>query len=307
MIRQFVWKIATLAALLVTGSQTVWAQREVLYSQYLSNPLTINPAYTGSRESLTMTAIFRRKWFSLRGPGIGITQSFGADGSVAGGKVGIGLQALNDRMGFYSATGVYGSLAYRMTLPSMAKLSFGASGGVNVIPIYDPNSVTSINRAMPSVGVGAYYEAERFWAGVSMPEVVSRPITLAGLQGIPIQRYQRPLFVNLGTRIDAGESIDFLPSILLTHQIGYPLGIDLNAKIWVEEKLGLGLSYRANNSTLISTLNYFVAMAEYELSSSVRVGYTYNSQQVENPFYFQKSVHELVFRYTPSPIKFQYK
>ncbi len=140
-----------------------------------------------------------------------------------------------------------------------------------------------------------------------MPEVVSRPITLAGLQGIPIQRYQRPLLVNLGTRIDAGESIDFLPSILLNHQTGYPLGIDLNAKFWIEEKLGLGLSYRANNSTLINTMNYFVALAEYELSSSVRVGYTYNSQQVENPFYLQKSIHELVFRYTPSPVKFQYR
>ncbi|GAB3919130.1 PorP/SprF family type IX secretion system membrane protein [Larkinella terrae] len=306
MIRRLVWKTALGIVLLFAGSQTVWAQREVLYSQYLINPLTINPAYTGARESLTMTAIFRRKWFGLQGAGFPITQSFGADGALAGGKVGIGLQALNDRMGLYSATGFYGSLAYLITLPSMAKLSFGGSGGINVLPIYDPTSSTSINRAIPSVGVGVYYEADRFWAGISMPELVTRPISLAAGQAAPL-RYQRPLYINFGGRFSAGESIDFMPSILLTHQTGLPLGIDLNAKLWIEQKLGLTLSYRANNATLISTQNYFVAMAEYELSKSIRVGYSLSSRQVENPFYPQKSVHEIIFRFTPNPIKFRYQ
>ncbi|MGA0555524.1 PorP/SprF family type IX secretion system membrane protein [Larkinella sp. VNQ87] len=306
MIRKAVWKLACLLSLCVTGSQTVWAQREVLYSQYLTNPLTINPAFTGSRESLTMTAIFRRKWFSLRGPGFGITQSFGADGPLAGGKVGLGLQALNDRMGLYSNTGVYGSLSYRITLPSMAKLSFGASGGINVLPVYDASSIAAVNKALPSVGAGVYYEAERFWAGVSMPEIIDRALSLDNRQNSSV-RYQRPLFINFGGRLKASEGIEFLPSILLTQQTGYPLGIDLNTKVWLEEKLGLGLSYRANNSTILSTQNYFVVLAEYELSGSIRVGYTYNSRQIENPFYLQKGVHELVFRYTPSPIRFQYK
>ncbi|GAB3331940.1 hypothetical protein GCM10027299_38030 [Larkinella ripae] len=306
MILRLVWKTALSIGLLTAGCSAGWAQREVLYSQYLTNPLTINPAFSGSRESLTMTAIFRRKWIGLQGPGFNrITQAFGADGPLTGGKVGIGLQALNDRMGLYSATGFHGSVAYRISLPSMAKLSFGASGGINVLPIYDAANVSTINKAVPSFGAGVYYEAERFWAGVSMPELVSRPLTLGSGQSLAL-RYQRPLFINFGGRLDAGESIVFLPSILLTQQTGYPLGIDLNAKVWIEEKLGLGLSYRANNSTLISTLNYFVILAAYELSPSIRVGYNYNSQQVENPFFVQKGVHELVFRYTPSPVKFQY-
>jgi type IX secretion system PorP/SprF family membrane protein len=308
MIRQLVWKIASIVALLIAGSQAVWAQREVLYSQYLINPLTINPAYAGSRENLTMTAVFRRKWFGLQGQNFPITQAFGADGALTGGKVGIGFQALNDRMGLYSATGFQGSLAYRITLPSMAKLSFGASGGVNILPIYDPTSGTGINKAVPSAGAGVYYEAERFWAGVSMPELVTRPLSLPSGLNAPRQ-YQRPLFINFGGRWIAGEGIDFLPSILLTHQSGFPLGIDLNAKIWIEQKFALGVSYRANNSTLVSgTLNYFVAMAEYELSKSIRVGYSFSSKQVENPFnYMQKSVHEVIFRFTPSPIKFRYQ
>ncbi|RRB06386.1 PorP/SprF family type IX secretion system membrane protein [Larkinella rosea] len=306
MIRPLIWKIAGVTALLIAGSQMAWAQREVLYSQYHINPLTINPAYSGARESLTMSAVFRRKWFGLQGPGFPITQSFGADGAVAGGKVGIGFQALNDRMGLYSATAFNASLAYRITLPSMAKLSFGASGGINVLPIYDPASSTSINKAVPSFGAGIYYEAERFWAGLSMPELVTRPLTLTGSQSAPL-RYQRPLFINFGGRFKAGESIDFLPSILLTHQSGFPLGIDLNGKLWIEQKLGLTLSYRANNATFISTQNYFVVMAEYELSKSIRVGYSLSSRQVENPFYPQKSVHEVIFRYTPNPIKFRYQ
>ncbi|WP_128544688.1 PorP/SprF family type IX secretion system membrane protein [Larkinella soli] len=304
MIRSFVRTFAIASILLIAGGQQVSAQREVLYSQYMINPLTINPAYAGSRDVLSMTAVFRRKWFSV--PGAPVTQTFGADGALPGGKVGLGLLALNDRMGLYSATGISGAIAYRFNVTALSKLSIGASGGINVLPIYDPSTSAGINKVLPSFGLGIYYQADRFWAGISKPELVSRPLALAVSQAAPLT-YQRPLFVNLGGRFDAGESIVFLPSILLTQQNDLPLGIDLNAKAWLEQKLGLGISYRANNSTLISTQNYVVLMAEYQLANTIRVGYSFSSQTIEYPYFPQKSVHEIIFRFTPSPINFLYQ
>lgn len=287
----------------MAGPPSAHAQREVLYSQYWGNPLTINPAYTGVRGPLTMTAIFRRKFFGVQG--MPITQSLGIDGATAGGRLGIGFQALNDRMSAYSNTGVYGSLAYHHTLANGAKLSIGGSGGINVLPVFDSGSRLAFNRALPSAGIGVHYEDNRFWAGISMPEIIRQPLVLgSGQTSLP---YNRPLYVHAGAKLIVSDDLAVLPSVLLAQQRGFPLGADVNAKIWLWQKLGVGVSIRMKNSSYISIQDYFMALAEYQLSPTIRVGYTYSSRTVENPFLVQQSVSELTFRYTPSPGDFSYR
>jgi len=288
---------------LAMGLSTAQAQREVLYAQYLSNPLTINPAYTGVRENLTLTALFRRKWLGVQN--FPVTQSLGMDGAVSNGSIGLGLQALNDRMSPYSNTGLYGSLAFHIRLASGAKLSFGGSGGMNVLPVFDPATNVGLNKALPSVGVGVHYEGNTVWAGISKPELIDRPLRLGGTG--PVLQYNRPLFVHVGAKLPAAEGILLLPSVLVTQQRGLPLGTDLNLKGWFQQKVALGLSVWITNASLIATQTYVLALAEYQLASTIRVGYTYSSRTAENPFFPQQSVHELLFRYTPSPMLFQYR
>jgi len=283
------------------SAKPVRAQREVLYAQYLTNPLTINPAYTGQREAMTLTAHFRRKWFGVQG--LPITQSLGIDGATAGNRFGLGLQALNDRMSPYSNTGLYGSLAYHLSVGS-GKLSVGGSGGVNILPVFDPASGGGFNKALPSLGLGAHFESEAAWVGVSMPELVKRPLTLSSGVGGATLQYNRPLFIHVGAKLRSQDNLTILPSILLTRQASRPLGIDLNAKVWLYEKLALGASARLQSSGVFGARTYFHGLAEYQLSPGIRVGYTYSSQTVEAPFLLPNSVHELVFRYTPSPVGF---
>src|SRR5215217_6978943 len=84
----------------IAGFQTVYAQREVLYEQYVQSPMTINPGFTGVRETFNMTAMFRRKWFNIQNSPS--SQTFTADGTVANGKFGIGFMALNDQTSFFT-------------------------------------------------------------------------------------------------------------------------------------------------------------------------------------------------------------
>ncbi|MCY7356633.1 MAG: type IX secretion system membrane protein PorP/SprF, partial [Rudanella sp.] len=135
----------------------VQAQKEVLYYQYQMNPMAINPAYTGNRETMHLAAIFRRKMFNLGqgralsgGGGSPVTQSLAMDGAVANAKIGLGLQALNDRMGAFNTTGIYASTAYWIDLPNEASMSVGVTGGVSFLPVGD--LLTVVNKAFPSVG-----------------------------------------------------------------------------------------------------------------------------------------------------------
>ncbi|GAB3020861.1 type IX secretion system membrane protein PorP/SprF [Spirosoma pulveris] len=290
------------SSLLLTGHRAL-AQKEVLYSQYLQNPLSINPAYAGSRESFNLTAFLRRKWISVRyAP---VTQSVSADGAIANGRVGLGFQALNDRMGLFATTGVYGSVAYRFNLPALAKLAIGVQGGVNVVPIFDVTTAASINRAVASVGVGVYYQSDRFFAGVSAPELSGQ---LTDVTGRYVYKSIRPIMIQAGVPIEVDEGTVLIPSVLISKVADRPLGVDINLRAWFNEEIGLGLSYRQNSPGLIQT-NYIQAFAEYQLTKAIRLGYTFYSQTPESPNamqYDQKSVHEIMLRFSPNSLKFTY-
>ncbi|MEZ4902534.1 MAG: type IX secretion system membrane protein PorP/SprF [Spirosomataceae bacterium] len=115
----------TVYCLLFTAN--CFAQREVQYSQYLVNPLAINPAATGMRENFHFNAVLRRQF--IQGvQGLPVTQSFAMDGSVANGKIGLGLQGLNDRVAFNTA--VFGSVSYIHQISEEQKIAIGALGGL---------------------------------------------------------------------------------------------------------------------------------------------------------------------------------
>ena len=285
------------------SGRSAYAQKEVLFSQYLLNPLSINPAYAGSRESFHLTAFLRRKWISVRyAP---VTQSVSADGSIARGRVGLGFQALNDRMGIFTATGVYGSVAYRFNLPALAKLAIGVQGGVSVIPLYDVTAASSINRAVPSVGVGIYYRSDRFFGGISAPELSGQVTDLTGRY---LYKSVRPIMFQAGMPITVADNTVLIPSVLISKIPDRAVGFDVNLRAWFSEQIGLGLSYRQNSPGLIST-NYVQAIAEYQLTKAIRLGYIFNSQTPESPNamqYDQKSVHEIMLRFAPNTLTFTY-
>ena len=43
------------------------AQQDPLFTHYMFNTLAVNPAYAGSRDALTVTAIARQQWLSIEG------------------------------------------------------------------------------------------------------------------------------------------------------------------------------------------------------------------------------------------------
>ena len=280
-----------------------FSQKEVLYSQYLLNPMSVNPAAAGSRESFHLTAFLRRKWISVRyAP---VTQSVAADAAIAQGRIGLGFQALNDQMGLFTSTGVFGSVAYRFNLPALAKLSIGVQGGVSVIPLFDQTTASSINKAVASYGVGLYYKSDRFFGGISAPELGGQ---VSDLTGRSTYQSVRPVMIQAGMPVAVADNTVLIPSVLVSKITDRSPGFDLNLRAWFNEQIGLGLSYRYNTPGIIQT-NYVQAIAEYQLSKAIRLGYIFNSQTPESPNarqFDQKSVHEIMLRFAPGSLLFTY-
>ena len=304
--------IGLLAGLL--GHSDVWAQKEVLYAQYQLNPMAINPAFAGVREDFSMTLAFRGRLFSFLNRSAGqiaapITQTFAGDGQLGTGRLGLGLQVLNDRN---SALGLgliclSSNLSYHVILPNLAKLYLGAQLGANILPITDLTSSVNTSSVLLSYGAGLYYDAEHVFAGLSVPELGSSAKSVLGL---PQFQVKHPVFAQLGGKFDLSDDFRLLPSVLVTQTEGYPLAYNLDAKLWYAQRAALGVSVRQNNVFYYKgPVSYVQASLDYQLSPNIRLGYTFNSTAPEAaPNSFQPQIHELIFRFTPNPnqLRFSY-
>jgi type IX secretion system PorP/SprF family membrane protein len=281
-----------------------FGQREVLFEQYVQNPMAINPAFTGVRQTFNITAMFRRKWFNIQNSPS--SQTFAADGSFGNGKFGAGFQALNDQTSYFTTTALSASFAYHLGISDIWKVSMGAQGGINVLPVFDVGA-RSNNRALGSFGVGAWLYSEQFYLGISKPEVLSHSFGDQAIGGF----YRRPLYIMTGGSYDLAEDITLLPHVLVVQEKDHKLRLDVGARFWFSEKIGLGASYRMGggvNSFSASGINFLQLSGEVQVGKNVRLGYFYNSKQVEQIFATYggpKGVHELMLKFVPNPNGFQ--
>jgi type IX secretion system PorP/SprF family membrane protein len=276
----------------------VFAQTEPMYSQYMYNMLGVNPAYAGNREALSLNFFQRNQWLGIKGAPK--TTSLSMDQSIKDGKMGWGLQVYDDELGIEAATGFNGMLSTRIKVSEKGILSGGLSFGmmnyrINLNDVNnrnDPNDQSFIrtdNQWNPSIGMGVYYNTDRFYAGVSTPNILKSRLASYENMNTSIQKSDDfHLFANAGYVFDLNEEVKLKPSTMVKMVSGAPIQADINMNIWLKDILGFGGSYRTGDA--------FVGMVELQATSNLRFGYAYDMPF--NPLkYFTKGSHELMLRY----------
>ena len=278
----------------------VQAQTEPMYSQYMYNMLGVNPAYAGNREALSMNFFQRNQWNGIKGAPK--TTSFSLDQSVKEGKIGWGVQVYDDRLGVEAATGFNGMLSTRIQVSEKGILSGGLSFGlmnyrINLNDVQNRNnpndpSFISINNPSswtPSLGMGIYYNTDRFYASISTPSILKS--RLASYQDF-VSSLEKTnafhLFANTGYVFDINEDLKLKPSTMVKMVSGAPIEADINLNVWMKDIIGLGGSYRTGDA--------FVGMVELQASPNLRIGYAYDVPF--NPLkYFTRGSNELMLRF----------
>ena len=108
-------------------SVTSLAQQDALFSQYMFNPFSINPAYAGSRSSVSAVVLHRSQWIGV--DGAPLTQTFSIHTPAGEKGMAYGINLVHDQNGpvrnFWGAfTG-----AYHVKMKN-AKLSFALRSGM---------------------------------------------------------------------------------------------------------------------------------------------------------------------------------
>jgi len=266
---------------LVTGLMFVsaesFAQQDPMYTQYMENLQTLNPAYAGSKEMLSMMVAARNQWVSL--PGAPDTRSISLHTPIKATQMGLGFSLLRDKIGPVTQTGLYVDYSYRLYFSNQQTLALGLKGGLNFfdanlanLATNDPNDPVfayDINRRfLPNLGVGAFFYTNQYYLGLSVPKLIENTINDNGVSTQSISKEQIHLFFMAGYVFDVNRIVKFKPSILAKYVHNAPVSLDLNGTFLFYERLWLGGMFRMGDS--------FGGLVQMQVTDQIKIGYSYD-------------------------------
>lgn len=289
-------KIKQLTMLLLVLSSMygirTYAQTEEQSSLYMFNPLLFNPAYAGSRGTISFVGLARFQWVGIEGAPRSQFVSFHAP--LVNQSLGLGLHLSNDRIGARNRTSAYGDIAYGLKLNQKNhRLAFGLSGGVDW-QVYDYANLYTLDpgdpaygyyasKVRPNFGAGLYYYGQRHFIGVSVPRLLRNRLNNTAI-GEDLQR--RHIYVTGGYVFRLSSVVDFKPSALVKIVENAPLTFDVNANFLFYKTLWVGAMYRYKESV---GLNMAVTIKEV-FSFGYAFDYPVNSLRNVN----QRGTHEIM-------------
>lgn len=272
------------------------AQQEAMFTHYMYNTLSVNPAYAGSRDALTITTLHRSQWVDF--PGAPLTQTITLHSPVFTDAVNLGLSVVNDRIGPLNNTAYFLDYAFRFKLSDNKKLALGLKGGVNTynlnlqaLKATDDNDElnNNINNSLlGNIGFGIYYSTPSFYSGVSIPNLLENIYDYEAVtENILVQ--QRHYYLILGGLINLNNNIQLKPTSLVKITQAAPIEADVSFEFLFDEKFSLGVMARTGDA--------IGALLGLAVSEQFNVGYSFDWSFVNNTAKYNYGTHEVFLRY----------
>ena len=113
--------------LIVAASLTSNAQQDPMYTQYMFNTQSINPAYAGTWESLSFMVLARQQWVGL--DGAPQTYTFSMQAPLKNERVALGLNLISDKVGLEKRFYMFADYSYLIPVSEKSNLRLGLKGG----------------------------------------------------------------------------------------------------------------------------------------------------------------------------------
>ena len=276
----------------------VFGQQDPMYTQYMYNMNIVNPAYAGSRGTLSLGLLGRSQWTNVNGAPK--TMTFDAHAPV-GKKVGMGLSVIADEIGPAKEQNIYADFSYTLTTSEEGRLAFGLKGGVtllnvNLLDITLPQTATgddplfdeNINDAFPNIGAGVYYYNDKWYAGFSVPNLLkSEHLDKENINTKASEEIH--YFLTTGYVFDLSSTLKFKPSVMVKGVSGAPISFDVNANFLMYDRFELGASYRWQDAVSV--------LFNFGVTRSFRIGYAYDYTISEFSNVNTAGSHELMLLY----------
>ncbi|SJZ64875.1 PorP/SprF family type IX secretion system membrane protein [Sediminibacterium ginsengisoli] len=293
------------------------AQQDVQFSQYIFNPLALNPAYAGYRGATYVNALYRTQWASF--PGAPKTAAASVEWLVPNHdeRVAWSARVLSDKIGPQQTVSVFGGYTYRIPLnrEDTRRLCIGIGAGVsqytmdgNVFQYVDANDpmvpVGRESKMVPDANFGIYYYTPKFYFSVGGNNILSFDKANVSYNWLGNKFYSMEksmhIYAGTGVMMNISDNVKFKPSFLWKEDFKGPSNVDLNAFFLLKDIIWLGASYRTgfkiwNKSNLQKDLEQtdaYSLITEIYATPRLRIGYAYDITTSKLNTY-QNGTHEL--------------
>ena len=278
----------------IMTSAISFAQQDPQYTHYMYNTLSVNPAYAGQRETLSVVGLHRSQWVGI--DGAPMTQSLSIHSPLRNERIGLGLNIVSDALGPARETFIDANFSY--TIPLNAndlKLSFGVKGGLHMLDtdwskgLYQNPDVlfnSNLNLISPMIGAGVYMHTRKWYLGLAVPNFVDTDHYDDFQESVATE--QMHFYFIGGYVFNLSETTELKPAFLIKGVSGAPLIADVSANFWFQKKLTAGLAWRWDDSVS--------ALVGLQVSPGMFIGYSYDMTTTGLNNY-NSGTHEITLRF----------
>jgi len=272
------------------------AQQEPLYTQYMFNTVSVNPAYAGTRNAMNVLLLSRMQWTGMEGAPR--TYDFTMHTPLNNYKMGLGLSVVSDNVGPVNNYYINVNYAYRVNLNEDLVLSMGIKGGIYNYAV----NLTDINvgendmafsdnveqRFQPNAGLGLYMYSDKFYVGASVPKLIQTELSGEQSTAGSLSDLKQHFFLMGGYVFDINEDLKFKPSIITKMVQGAPPSTDITAQCLLKETYWLGATYRIGDAVAL--------IGNIKLNKQLMIGYSYDFT-VSGLNNYNNGSHEIILSY----------
>ena len=259
--------------IILFSTYEVKAQQEPMYTQYMFNPVSVNPGYTGTTESLNLNTLTRLQWVGIEGSPK--TFSAALHSPIGVRKIGLGLTLVTDKAGPVRNNYFTINYAYRLKLTDFLTLSMGMKSGISayragLTDLYlaeqdDEAFMSNEKRTSPNFGFGFYLYSNKYYVGFSVPKLFQTDIDDQPNRANELKRHY---YLIGGYVWQLNSKWVFKPSILAKAVSGAPLSSDITMQFLYKDRVWLSAMYRFGDAAGL----FF----NYKINTQLTLGYGYD-------------------------------
>ena len=267
-------------------------QQEFGYTQYMDNLTPFNQAYSMLSKNGSLSALIRNQFIGIQGaPNTFILNGTFPIESVNGAA---GMLIMNDQFAIEHNTQISAFFSKSVQLGETQYLAVSLSAGMKYytanfssLDASDPEFRNDLRETAPNLGFGIMYYSDKYFIGLSMPE-----LTITGLGTAAIQdntNFRNHYYFSGAFITDIADGIKLKPATLVAYARGVPVTANLSGTIFLQETVGVGVNFRTDNAAAgILSINV----------NSLKIGYSYQFETgSKNLGGFNNSIHEITLTY----------
>ena len=275
-------------------SLEVCSQQDPQYTQYMYNTMSVNSAYTGQRNVLSITGLYRTQWVGI--DGAPKTLTFGIHSPLKNENLGMGISIVSDQLGPIREDYINLNFSYTIRLNRSTELSFGLKGGLhnlssdfgrgNSFQNTDVAFNENISLFSPTIGAGLYLHSSRGYLGLSAPNFLTTEHYNDYKESLASERLH--LFLIGGYVFNIDNDVKLKPAFLIKAVSGAPLIADLSINAMFNNRFVFGLAYRWDDS--------LSGLTGLQVNKTLFIGYAYDyNTSIGNKY--TGGTHEVMLRF----------